>query len=269
MARVVSAYATSHILFSPRGVERQAHNVAAGMQELGKRAAAARPDVALIIVSDHMFNVNLSVQPPFLVGVADQYTGFGDMGIPARPFPGHRSFAEGLVRYAAARGFDLAKAEELRPDHGITLPLLFIKPWGAVPAVPLYVNINMEPVPSSARCHALAEAIRDYIRDERPPNERVAVVGSGGLSHWLRIPNMGHVSPEFDEEIIGLMTAGRGARIAQLSTADILRRGGNGGLEVLNWMMAAVAAGEPTGERVYYEPIPQWQTGMGGVSLTV
>lgn len=269
MASCVCAYATSHILFSPMGVEKQAHNVVAGMTELGRRAAVARPDVALVIASDHMFNVNLAIQPPFLVGVADEYTGLGDMAVPARPFLGHRRFAEGLVRYAASQGFDLAKAEELRPDHGITLPLLFLRPWGSVPAVPLYVNINMDPVPASTRCYALAKVIGAYIRDERPATERVALIGSGGLSHWLRIPNMGRVAVEFDEEVIGMMTAGQASRIARMSTADILERGGNGGLEILNWMMAAVAAGEPKGERVFYEPIPQWQTGMGGVSLNL
>jgi aromatic ring-opening dioxygenase catalytic subunit (LigB family) len=269
MAQVACAYATSHILFSPRGVERQARNVVAGMQELGRRAITSRPDVALIIASDHMFNVNLSLQPPFVVGVADEYVGFGDMGVPARAFRGHRNFAEGLVRYAAGAGFDLAKAEELRPDHGITLPLLFLEPWGVVPAVPLFVNINMDPVPSSTRCLALAATIGDYIRHARPAEERVALIGSGGLSHWLRVANMGHVAQDFDEEIIALMTSGHASRIAGLGTAEIMRRGGNGGLEVLNWMMTAVAAGEPKGSRTYYEPIPPWQTGMGGVWLTV
>ncbi|MGH7805561.1 MAG: AmmeMemoRadiSam system protein B, partial [Candidatus Binatia bacterium] len=162
MAKVVSAYATSHVLFSPKGVEEQAERVVAGMKELGRRAAAAQPDVLLMIVGDHMFNMDLSVQVPFTVGVADRWVGFGDLGLPARPFPGHRAFAEGLVRFAAERSFDLAKAEEVVPDHGVVLPLFFIEPWGSVPTVPLYVNINMDPAPSTARCRALAETIRVY-----------------------------------------------------------------------------------------------------------
>ncbi|MGH7818448.1 MAG: AmmeMemoRadiSam system protein B, partial [Candidatus Binatia bacterium] len=145
MAAIVSAYATSHILFSPKGVEERARRVVDGMKELGRRAAAARADVLLLIVSDHMFNINLAIQPPFTVGVSDTYAPFGDMAIPVRPFPGHREFAAELVRHAAARGFDLATAEELIPDHGVTLPLLFLKPWGSVPVVPLYVNVNMDP----------------------------------------------------------------------------------------------------------------------------
>ena len=269
MGSCVCAYATSHILFSPNGVEDQARRIVAGMSELGRRAAAAKPDLMLMIASDHLINFNLALQPPFLVGVADEYTCLGDMDIPVRPFPGHRSFAEGLVRYAADRGFDLAKAEELTPDHAVTLPLLFVKPWGSVPVVPLIVNINMEPVPATGRCYALGQAIRDYIRERRPAGERIAVVGSGGLSHWLRIPNEGHVAVEHDTQIMDLFVAGKVQTVARMTTQEIAERHGNGGLEILNWVTAAAAAGEPPGERIYYEPVSMWQTGMGGVSLNV
>lgn len=269
MAVIVSAYATSHILFSPKGVEERAQRVVLGMKELGRRAAQARPDVLLMIVSDHMFNINLAIQPPFTVGVSDTYVPFGDMAIPVRPFPGHREFATGLVRHAAARGFDLAAAEELVPDHGVTLPLLFLKPWGSVAVVPLYVNVNMDPVPAPGRCRDLALAIRDFIEKGRPRDERVAVVGSGGLSHWLSVPKMGTVAEEFDREVLATIAAGRAASIARFSAAEIEERAGNGGLEILNWMMMSVATGEPKGETVFYEPIPQWFTGMGGIAMRV
>ncbi|MGH7859061.1 MAG: AmmeMemoRadiSam system protein B, partial [Candidatus Binatia bacterium] len=260
MARVVSAYATSHILFSAKGVEERARRVVAGMKELGRRAAEARPDLLLMIVSDHMFNIDLAIQPPFTVGVSDTYVPWGDMGIPVRPFPGHREFATSLVRHAAESGFDLATAEELVPDHGVTLPLLFLKPWGSVPVVPLYVNINMDPVPAPPRCRDLAAAIRDFIETKRPRAERVAVVGSGGLSHWLSVPKMGTVAEEFDREVLSTIAAGKAASLARLTAAEIEENAGNGGLEIMNWMMMAVAAGEPKGETVFYEPIPQWFT---------
>ncbi len=269
MAQVVCAYATSHILFSPKGVEDRARRVVEGMKELGRRAAAARPDVLLIIAGDHMFNFNLALQTPFCVGVADEYTGLGDMAIPPRPFKGHREFAETLVRFAARRGFDLAKAEDLRPDHGVALPLLFIKPWGRIPVVPLFVNINMDPVPSPARCQALAGVLREAIEKERPARERVAVIGSGGLSHWLNVPGMGKVAEAFDQRCIETIAAGRAADIAGMTAEEILAQCGNGGLELMFWMMMASMVPGKTGEKVYYEPIAPWMTGMGGVAMNV
>src|SRR5262245_534912 len=126
MGKIVSAYGTSHILFSPQAIEARAARVVAGMRELGRRTAAANPDVLLMLVSDHMFNIDMAIQPPFCIGVADEYLPLGDMSIPRRPFPGSREFAQALVRHTARHGFDLAVAEELSPDHGVTLPLLFL-----------------------------------------------------------------------------------------------------------------------------------------------
>lgn len=269
MGKIVVAYATSHILFSPEPVRDKAARVVAGMEALGRRASEASPDVILMIVSDHMFNFNTSMQSPFCVGVADRYMGWGDMGVPARSFKGHRGFAEAMVRHTARCGFDLAKAEEVTPDHGVTLPLLFIKPWGEIPVVPLYVNINMEPVPSPARCYALAGAIREFIEQERPAAERVAVIGSGGLSHWIAIPGAGRVAEDYDRKVLKLISAGRAEELAKLSAEQIFENAGNGGLEIMNWiMMAAMVAGHK-GETIYYEAIPEWSTGMGGVAMAV
>jgi 2'-aminobiphenyl-2,3-diol 1,2-dioxygenase, large subunit len=269
LSKIVAAYATSHILFSPEAVPNKAARVVAGMEALGHRAREARPDVILMIVSDHMFNLNTSVQPPFCVGVADDYVGFGDMGIPPRSFKGHRDFAEAMVRHTARRGFDLAKAEELLPDHGITLPLLFIRPWGKIPVVPLYVNINMDPVPSPARCYALAGVIREFIEEERPTAERVAVVGSGGLSHWLNIPGAGRVAEDYDRQVLSLISAGRAEELAKLSVEQICENAGNGGLEIMNWMMMAATVPGRRGETIYYEAIPEWFTGMGGIAMAI
>jgi aromatic ring-opening dioxygenase catalytic subunit (LigB family) len=267
MARIVCAYATSHVLFDPQPAPERAARIVAGMEELGRRAAAARPDVLLMFTNEHMFNINLRVQPPFALGVSDEYQAYGDLGIPPRPFPGHAEFALSLARHAADAGFDLALCDGVRPDHGVTLPLLFIRPWGSVPTVPLYVNANMTPPPGLTRCLALARTIRDWIATVRPARERVAVVASGGLSHWLNIPGAGTVAEDFDQAILDGLAAGRHRDFADLTMERILERAGNGGLEIATWLMMAETVAGARGERIYYEPMPAWQTGMGGLAM--
>lgn len=269
MGQIVAAAATSHVLMSPQGVEDRATRITDGIKEIGRRIRAASPDVMFVISCDHMFSINLALQPPFTVGVSDVYVPFGDMAIPQEPRPGARDFAETFVRRAAKSGFDLAKAEEIRPDHGIALPLMMIDPERRIPIVPLLVNINMDPPPEPARCYALGEVLRETIERDRPAGERVAVVATGGLSHWLNIPRHGEVAGEFDHWVIDSLVDGRSAEIARLSAADIVERGGNGGLEVMNWMMAGAACGNHGGERIYYEAMPEWFTGMGGVALAL
>lgn len=267
MGKLVAAGACSHILMAPAGVEARAQRIVAGIREVGRRLLAKKPDLLVVVSSDHMFNVNMSLQPPFCVGVADAYVPFGDMDIPREPRPGHRAFAEAFVAHAAGRGFDLAKAEELRPDHGIALPMMLIDPARTLPIVPLLVNINMEPAPAPARCHALGGVLREAIDKRRPAEERVAVLATGGLSHWLNIPRHGEVAEDFDRGVLAAFGRGQPESLARLTPAQIVEQGGNGGLEIVNWLLAAGAAPDWKGETVYYEPMPEWFTGMGGMEL--
>jgi len=267
MGRLVAVGATSHILMSPQGVEARAQRIVSGMREVGRRLLAKKPDVIVVVATDHMFNVNMSLQPPFCVGVADEYVPFGDMDIPREPRPGHRAFAEAFVAHAAARGFDLAKAEELRPDHGVALPLMFIDPARTVPIVPLLVNINMDPAPAPARCHALGGVLRETVDRHRPADERIAVLATGGLSHWLNVARHGEVAEAFDRNVLASFERGQPEGLTRLSAAQVVEQGGNGGLEIVNWLLAAGAAPAWRGETVYYEPMPEWFTGMGGMEL--
>lgn len=269
MAEVVCAYASSHVLFDPSPAPERAERIVAGMQKLGNIMAEKRPDVILMISTEHMFNINLEVSPPFCVGISDEWEPFGEMEIPKRIFKGNQAFGLELVEYSANNGFDLAVCQGIKPDHGITLPLLFIKPWGLIPVVPLIVNINMKPLPSTERCHALADTIRRWIVEQRPAGERIGIIASGGLSHWLNVPGQGTVAEEFDKHCLELLTQGRFAELTNMTVTEIEQQAGNGGLELLNWIMMAAIVPEAKGELIYYEPMPAWHTGMAGIAMHV
>lgn len=267
MGRIVGAYATSHVLMSPEGVEEQAERVFTGMREIGRRVQNDRPDVIVLISSDHLMNFKLDVQVPLIVGVREEYVSFGDMGLPKKPFKGHRQFALDLLYAAAEAELDVARAEELCPDHGVVIPTSIINPGGRVPTVPVYINTAMTPIPSPKRAWRLGSAIRRAVEDLRPADERVVVVGAGGLSHWICTPEEGRVNEEFDAHVMDTICRGEGHRLAELTQEKILRDAGNGGLEILNWICMAGAVPQWRGEVVYYESIPAWMTGMGGVAL--
>jgi 2'-aminobiphenyl-2,3-diol 1,2-dioxygenase large subunit len=253
---------------SPAGIVDKARHVVNGIKEIGRRVRTTNPDILMVISSDHMFNLNLALQPPFCVGVSDTFLPFGDMDIEQLPRRGSRGFAQAFVERAALSGFDVAKAEEFRPDHGIALPLTMIDPDRKIPIVPLLVNINMDPSPTPSRCYALGNALRAAIESDRPEDERVAIVATGGLSHWLNIPRHGEVSEQFDRYVMNAIISGRAPELARMSCAEIVAQGGNGGLEILNWLIAAATVPGRSGEIIYYEPIPEWFTGMGGIVLT-
>lgn len=268
MGKLVGAFATSHVVMNPAGVEAQAQEVIDGFMTIGKRVAEAAPDVILYITSDHMVNLRYALQPSFALGCAYSYVPLGDMEIPREPIEGAAAFSDRLLRFMDEAGFDLARAEALTPDHGIALPLRIINPGGSIPISPLLININRTPSPSPARCFALGQAIGRYIASEAC-TEKVVIIGAGGLSHWIAVPGMGRVNATFDRNVMDILRRGDLPMLAQMPLEQILEEGGNGGLEVVCWLAAAAAAGGAGGEIYHYQPMESWFTGMGAMEFAI
>lgn len=271
MGKVVAAIGQSHILMDDHGVEKQAAAVFDGFKAVGDRVGAANPDVIVIISDDHMFNITSAVQVPLAVSTGETLVPFGDMELPQRPYRGHGAFGDGFIRYAAERGFDIARLEEegFRPDHGVVVPLMFINPTGAIPTVVINVNINMEPQPTPLRCWNLGIALKEFIREKRPAGERVAVIGTGGLSHWLNIEGDGQINAQWDEDMLALFARGDYEQIIHWSNEDIAAQAGNGGVEIINWLMMAATTDGAMGEKIFYEPLHAWKTGMGAIAMHI
>jgi hypothetical protein len=97
----------------------------------------------------------------------------------------------------------------------------------------------------------------------------VAVLGSGGLSHWPGMAAMGRINTQWDRAFLAALAAGDLDRWLQQTPAEVMAGGGNGGLELNNWVFSAGAAGNHGGEVLYYEPIAPWVTGMSAMELEV
>lgn len=271
MGKIVAAIGQSHIMFNQDGIEDQAATVFDGYKEVGQAVQAAKPDVIVIITGDHYFNVTTALEVPLAVSVGETHIPFGDMDVPKKPFKGHREFGEGFVHFAAERGFDLGKLHEegFKPDHGVTLPVMFANPTGEIPTVVLNININMDPVTSPQRVYALGKALKDYVETVRPAGERVAVLGTGGLSHWLNVEHDGEINEAWDKEMLQLFAEGRGHELAETTNETITDVAGNGGLEILFWLAMVATVPGAKGREVFYEPIYHWKTGMGAVEMRV
>ncbi len=240
----------------------------AGLHRIREEFEKVKPDVIIEIANEHFVNFYLDNMPTICVGIGEQHFGPVEpeffLKIPQRMIPGHPELARDLVKQAVNSGFDVSFSEELALDHGTMVPLHFITPNMDVPVIPIILNNVMEPMPSPRRIFQLGQLIRQ-VAASRPKGEKIAVVGTGGLSHWVGTPEMGVINVEFDERFLDNVEQGKAESIAEW-TPDEIGKGGNGAHEIRNWIgvMGALPSGT-RGEVATYEPIVPWVTGSAGV----
>ena len=259
MGEIVAALATTHapqLLIRPTETE-DAVEVArthAAMRRLGERLDACGADTLVIVGLDHLENYLDQVITPFLVYTGDEIEGeFG----PYRPkFPVDRPLAEQVLYGVLERGFDIAYSQNTVLDHSFVVPLHFVHPSKRLPIVPIVVNAYMAPQPPPKRCYELGRALREVVLAS---DRRVALLASGGMSHYPGTPRYPHPDFEFDRNLLSALQRGDGRRLVEM-TARQLDDAGN--IELRTWMVVLGMIGaERRATIVNYEPC--WHHGQG------
>ena len=273
MASLAGAFAASHGPLIIREWEAvptaQKERMTAAFRELGRRVMAAKPDVLIVVSPDHWSNFFLDNIPSVCLGVGETNEGPPEAwmkGFPHREIPGDPELAMHIARTALAEGFEPSFSHRLKLDHGTCIPLwrMGVEPLPRI--VPMIVNSIEAPLPSVRRCFEwgalLAKAIRAY-----PEDVRVAIVGTGGLSHSIGEPTMGAIDEPFDIECIERFKGSTAKLFAFLE--EKLSKTGNGAEEVRNWLVAHGAAGGRGFEVIDYLPVPAVIVGCGFASWRV
>ncbi len=174
-----------------------------------------------------------------------------------------------IAQEAMRQGFDPSVSHRLKLDHGSCIPLWRMQPEKMPKVIPLLVNSIEPPMPSLSRCLQWGELLRKAISSYKEPL-RVAILGTGGLSHSIGEPTMGAIHEDFDRETIKLFSSSEKSLLKYLE-AELPRRG-NGSEEVeevRNWLVAHGAAGGRGFELVDYLPVPTVIVGCGFASWRV
>ena len=229
------------------------------MQEVGRRLAAARPDVVVVVSSDHFHNLFIDRMPAFCVGLADRHQGPAEKWIRIDPFEvrGCREFARALVDHAFESGLDPAFSERIVLEHGVAVPLSFLTPGFDVPVVPVLQNCMVPPLPSLRRCFEFGALVRATAAKS---SLRVAVIGTGGLSHAPGAPEAGQIDSDFDREFLAMLASPEPTDVLSIPNERI-DRAGFGTWEVRQWATALGASGGAPAEVLSYDPIEEWETG--------
>ncbi|MER6627980.1 3-carboxyethylcatechol 2,3-dioxygenase [Streptomyces sp. NPDC000987] len=151
------------------------------------RAFAESYDPTLVVcfAPDHYNGFFYDLMPPFCIGY--EAWGVGDYGTAEGPLNVPAERAEELAQWVAERDIDVAVSRRMEVDHGTVQPLeILFGSLAAVPTVPVFVNGVAKPFVTMRRVRRLGEAIGGYLAALE--DERVLLVGSGGLSHDPPVP---------------------------------------------------------------------------------
>ena len=205
--------------------------------------ARTKPDVAVVFYNDHGLNFFLDKLPTFAVGASAEYRSEDEgWGIPvSRPVPGDADLSWHLINTLLADEFDVTMCQDMLIDHAVTIPMALMwpsaassdRPW-PVKIVPVEINTVQHPLPSMARCLKLGRSIGRGL-ETYPRDLRVAVVGTGGLSHQLDGTRAGFVNKDFDALCLDKIVAEPEA-LARYSIHELVELSGSQGVEFLNWM---------------------------------
>ncbi|WP_028921017.1 catechol 1,2-dioxygenase [Pseudonocardia acaciae] len=304
MSRIVLGVGASHSTLMNTHWDKVVHTeraerFRAGLDAARDAVAAAEPDVAVIIGSNHFRGFYLDLIPAFTLGVGE-VIGAGEAGTPEGPQKADPAFAQALASELTDRGTEVAISARLQIDHGQTHAIQYVLRDVNVAVVPVVINVFAAPLPRLDRCAELGRNLAAAIA-EMPGDRRVAVIASGGMSHQLPWPSDWRdphgddeeflveawlngrgdwqryndrrreiitaarplIFPEFDERFLSALEAGELAGYLDLDTAELERLAGNGGQEMRTWLTMASALGFAPGRKLAYAEMPEWLTGMG------
>jgi aromatic ring-opening dioxygenase catalytic subunit (LigB family) len=235
---------------------------------LREQLRAARPEALIVVAAEHFANFFMNNMPSFAIGMADRYSGPIEdpawLAIPRTSIPGDAALSRELIR-EIMQTVDVAFAEEWKFDHGIMVPLSFLTPGYDLPIVPVNINCQGPPLTPLHRAWAFGEALR-RAADLVP--QRIALIGTGGISHWPATPDSGKINETWDRQLLDRWVRNDKAALLSYSDLDTYREAGQGGFEIRTFISVAAAA-RGRGHLHHYAPIPIFAVGCTIATMDV
>ena len=249
MGEIVFAAATVHapqlFVYPPSEDPKQLDADIAAMRVLGQTLEESKPDLAIVIGSDHLETFFLHAVPTFaIVGGVHSKAAFArrNYSLPVHPF------AEELMEKLMAEGFDMTYSQDAELGHAFAAVYEWVIEGRPIPVIPLFVNVYLPPLPTARRCAQLGAAIRKLVEQS---SLRVAIIASGGMSHYPGAWKYPQPDYDFDWWAIAHMERGHHEALLSLTNSELDEVGNT---EMLPWMILFGAIGSQPGELLTYQP---------------
>jgi len=308
MAKLIAGIAMSHspmIMTSEEAAGDKGQRFLQKAAEMKKWLKESGTEIIVLISDDHFNSYFYDQMPSFTIGI-DRCEGWGDWQLPEYDIPVEKDLAKHILNTGLENNVDFAFTMRMKVDHGHTQAIYFLNEDLDIPVVPIAVNTAAPPLPTMDRCFQVGELVRKAI-ESWESDKKVAIVASGGLSHWVPIPKIdsekeedqgliqilkngrqeieqldeyletrktrvtslktGPVNEEWDRQFLKMITEKDYKSLRSWTPDFIEENGGNGGQEIHNWLVLMGALQNFENQVAFYEPIPEWVTGMAIVQF--
>ncbi len=272
MAKIIAGIGTSHVPSLGAALDHGKTQtdywkpLFDGLAPARRWIAETNPDVCIVVFNDHASAFSQALISTFAIGVAPEFQpadeGYGPRQVPVVKGDGDLAWhiAESLI----LDEFDMTIVNEMPVDHGLTVPLsvMYDQPaeWPCR-VIPICVNVIQYPQPTANRCYNLGKAIRRAV-ESYPEDLRVAVVGTGGLSHQLQGERAGLINSEFDTRFLEKLVT-EPETIKSMSHTEYLREAGSEGIEMIMWFTMRGALDDQVNEIYRFYHVPASNTAYG------
>ncbi len=230
-------------------------------RRLGDEIRQAQADALVIIGAEHFANFFMDNMPAICVGMAHHYDSPIEdekwLGIQRTRVPGAPDLAGRLIERIMQRS-DVAYAQEWKFDHGVAVPLHFLTPDYDLPVIPVNINCQGPPLIPLHRAFAFGQGLRKAI-DAVP--ERIAVVCTGGISHWPATPDSGKINEPWDRAFLARFLGGKTDEMLAYTDAQTYQDAGQGGFEIRTFIALSGVCDGAGGDLWFYAPIPIFAVG--------
>jgi aromatic ring-opening dioxygenase catalytic subunit (LigB family) len=234
---------------------------------------ASRPDVLIVFANDHLTNSRIREYPDFLIGGSPTHSGPHEwfkpwIGCRDYSVPGAPDVAKALFRGMTRRDVRMNLSDQpLRFDDNLSVPVTMMDlDRLGVRVVPVMQNCTVPPYPDGVRCYEIGRKLADLVRTDLPDDMRVALMGSGGLSHEPGGAKYFKIDEAFDRRFIDLCVRGDHRALVEGMTPEVMEEVGRGGTpELYAWFPVMGAIGERPGETFGYSGWTSFRCGFGAV----
>ena len=272
MAIIVGGFILPHdplIFAAPTAVQPSRREaVMNAFERIRMRIAELDADTAIIVGADHYILFGPNNLPSMLIGIGDVEGPIEKFsGIEQGPIPNNEPLARHILKCGQEQEFDWSVAKSLTVDHSIGIAArLCALPNEGMRVIPIYLASGVEPMIRTRRAYDLGRLVQRAVASW-PADERVVVIGSGGISHWVGMPEMGRVNEAFDRMVLDCIVRGDAETLINIPDDEVVAQAGNGALEIRHFLLAMGAVPDCEGELIAYEPVPEWITGLGFAEL--